>query len=123
MHVVESYPDYLGVIFTGAVDQDQLFLALKDIFMHPEYPCKNSIWVFEGCECDFSNISMFELLQLVRAYYPREATRKKTAIVTSTSLHHAMAQLFCQEAEQLALSFTLEAFMVRAEAEEWMREK
>ncbi|RXK89169.1 hypothetical protein EST62_01105 [Chlorobaculum sp. 24CR] len=66
---------------------------------------------------------MFDLLQMVRAYYPKEATRKKTAIVTSTSLHHAMAQLFCQEAGQLTLTFTLKAFMNRAEATVWLLEE
>jgi hypothetical protein len=121
-HIIESNPGYLGVIFTGSVDQLQLFQTLKEIFMHPEYPVKNSIWVFEGCECDFSSISMFDLLQMVRAYYPREATRKKTAIVTSTSTHHAMAQLFCQEAEQLTFAFTLRAFTDRPEAEAWLME-
>lgn len=90
--------------------------------MHPEYPYKNSVWVFEGCECDFSSISLSDLLQMVRAYYPKEATRTKTAIVTSTSLHHAMAQLFCQEAEQLTLVFTLKAFMDRSEAINWLLE-
>jgi hypothetical protein len=120
MHVIETSSHYIGVIFTGTVDQDQLFRALRDIFMHPEYPDKNSIWVFEGCECDFSSISMFDLLQMVRAYYPKDATRKKTAIVTSTSTHYAMAQLFCQESEELALAFTLRAFMDRAEADAWL---
>jgi hypothetical protein len=120
MHVIETGPYSLSVIFEGAVDQEQLFRALKDIFMHPDYPSRNSMWVFEGCECDFSSISLFELLQMVRAYYPREATRKKTAIVTSTRLHHAMAELFCEEAESLALAFTLKAFMDRAEAEAWL---
>lgn len=123
MHVIETGDIYLSVLFSGAVDQMQLFRALKEIFMHPEYPFKNSMWVFEGCECDFSSISMFDLLQMVRAYYPKEATRKKTAIVTSTSLHHAMAQLFCQEAGQLTLTFTLKAFMNRAEATVWLLEE
>ena len=121
MHVIETGTSYLSVIFAGAVDQKQLFQALRDIFMHPEYPFKNSIWVFEGCECDFSNISMFELLQLVKAYYPKNATRTKTAVVTSTSLHHAMAQLFCEEAGNFTLAFTMKAFMDRAEAIEWLK--
>jgi hypothetical protein len=120
MHVIDNASGYLSVIFSGSVDQDHLFQALKEIFMHPEYPVKNSVWVFEGCECDFSNISMFELLRMVKAYYPREATRKKTAIVTSTSLHHAMAQLFCQEAEHSALAFTLKAFTNRPDAAAWL---
>jgi hypothetical protein len=120
MHVIESGPRYLSVIFSGAVDQAQLFKALMEIFRHPEYPDKNSMWIFEGCECDFSNISMFDMLQMVRAYYPKETTRTKTAVVTSTSMHHAMAQLFCQEADQIPLSFTLRAFMNRSEAVEWL---
>jgi hypothetical protein len=122
MHVIELEPRYLSVIFAGAVDQKQLFQALRDIFMHPEYPFKNSMWVFEGCECDFSNISMFELLQFVKAYYPKKATRTKTAVVTSTSLHHAMAQLFCEEAGDLALAFTMKAFMDRSEAIAWLED-
>jgi len=120
MHVIESGARYISVIFSGAVDQEQLFRALRDIFIHPEYPFKNSMWVFEGCECDFSNISMFELLQMVRAYYPKKATRAKTAIVTSTSMHHAMAQLFCEDADDLALAFTMKAFMDRSEAIAWL---
>jgi hypothetical protein len=122
MHAIENTSGYLSVIFSGSVEQDHLFQALREIFMHPEYPVKNSVWVFEGCECDFSNISMFELLRIVKAYYPREATRKKTAIVTSTSLHHAMAQIFCREAEHSTLEFTLQAFTNRMDAEAWLME-
>jgi hypothetical protein len=120
MHVIESSPGWLSVIFSGAVAQEQLFRALREMFMHPEYPDKNSMWVFDGCECDFSSISLTDLLHMVKAYYPKEATRTKTAIVTSTSMHHAMAQLFCQEAEQLAFAFTLKAFMDRDEAITWL---
>jgi len=119
MHVIDNASGYLSVIFSGSVDQGHLFQALKEIFMHPEYPVKNSVWVFEGCECDFSNISMFELLRMVKAYYPREATRKKTAIVTSTSLHHAMAQLFwisgrASETESLRISLSLAGLLFSA---------
>lgn len=122
MHVIETGASYLSLIFAGAVDQQQLFQGLRDIFKHPEYPFRNSMWVFEGCECDFSNISMFELLQLVKGYYPKKATRTKTAVLTSTSLHHAMAQLFCEEAGDLALAFTMKSFMDRTEAIAWLED-
>ncbi|NTU52637.1 MAG: hypothetical protein HGA97_02835 [Chlorobiaceae bacterium] len=123
MHVIEDTGQYLRVLLSGSVDQSQLFEALKEIFLHPEYPHKNSVWVFdEGCECDFSSLSMFDLIRLVKAYYPRDATRKKTAIVTSTSTHYAMAHLLCEEARQERLLFSIHTFMDRAEAEKWLLE-
>lgn len=122
MHVIENAQFYLSVVFEGAVDQDQLFKALRTLLLHPDYPYKNTIWVFEGCECEFSNISMFDLVQIIKAYYPREATRKKSAIVTSTSMHNAMAQLLCEEAELAMLPFSIRAFMNRAQAQDWLLE-
>jgi len=123
MHVIENHSSFLCVNFKGSVDQEQLFKALRGIFLHPEYPHKNSIWMFDGCECDFSNISLYDLFEMIKAYYPREATRTKTAIVTSTRTHHAMAQLFCEEAGHQPLFFSVRAFMDRAEAESWVIEK
>lgn len=122
MHVIENTQSYLSVVFVGAVDQDQLFKALRALLLHPDYPHKNSVWVFEGCECEFSNIIMFDLVQIIKAYYPREATRNKTAIVTSTSMHNAMATLLCEEAELAMLPFSMRAFMNRAEAQDWLLE-
>lgn len=122
MHTIEYTGGYLGVVFSGAVDQTQLFQALKEIFLHPEYPYTNSMWVFSGCECDFSNLCLLDLVRMIKAYYPLEATRKKTAIVTSSSTHHAMAQILCDEAWQEQLSFSLRAFLNRAEAETWLME-
>jgi len=123
MHVIENHSSFLCVNFQGSVDQEQLFKALREIFLHPEYPHKNSIWMFEGCECDFSNISLYDLFEMIKAYYPRKATRTKTAIVTSTGTHHAMAQLFCEEAGHQALVFSMRAFLDRAEAESWVIER
>jgi hypothetical protein len=123
MHIIENTGRYLCAIFKGSVEQEQLFLALKEIFMHPDYPHKNSMWIFEGCECDFSSISMMDMLQMIKTFYPREATRKKTAIVTSTATHHAMAKIFCEDAGNEAFMFTLRAFMDRSEAEAWLMEK
>lgn len=122
MYIIETGKSSLKVLFSGSVDHDQLFNALRDIFMHPDYPYRNSVWLFEGCECDFSNICMFDLVQMIKTYYPRKATRKKTAIVTSTSMHYAMAQLLCEEAELAMLPYSLRAFMNQDEAEGWLIE-
>ncbi|MBN1929920.1 MAG: hypothetical protein JW764_10310 [Chlorobiaceae bacterium] len=122
MHVIENNSSHLCVNFKGSVDQEQLFQALKEIFLHPEYPHKNSIWMFDGCECDFSSISLFDLMEMIKAYYPREATRTKTAIVTSTGTHHAMAKLFCEEAGQEIRRFAMQAFMNHDAAAVWVTE-
>jgi hypothetical protein len=123
MFVIENTSSYLCVDFKGSVDQEQLFQALKEIFLHPEYPHKNSIWVFEECECDFSNISLFDLMTMIKAYYPRKATRTKTALVTSTGTHHAIAKFFCEEAVQEMRLFAMRAFQTRNEAAAWVSEK
>jgi hypothetical protein len=123
MHTIEDTGDYLCVLFSGAVDQSRLFEALKEVFLHPDYPHKNSMWVFTGCECDFSNLCLLDLVTMIKAYYPRDATRKKTAIVTSSSTHYAMAQMLCDEARKEQLSFTLCAFFDREMAEIWLVEE
>ena len=123
MNSVVDKGNYLFVMITGTVNQQSLYDAQKSLMLHQEYPHKNSLWVFdETCECEFSNLGMFEMLCRIRMFFPIDGTKKKGALVGIAPLHHSFVKMFCDEAEHERLPFTVKPFRRIEDAESWLAE-
>ncbi|NTW51696.1 MAG: hypothetical protein HGB22_03830 [Chlorobiaceae bacterium] len=120
MYTIENAGSYIRVVFSGRVNDDDLLNAFKDEVALPDYREKNALWVFDGCECDFSHSCYEELTRYISTYYPRNATRLKTAILTSNNLHQALAELFLGQAEEL--TYSIRIFQEQSEADAWLRQ-
>lgn len=120
MYTIEKTGSYIRVVFSGMVNDDDLLDALKDELALPDYREKNALWIFDGCECDFSHSIFDDLVRYIRKNYPENATRMKTALLTSNNLHNALAELFRDQAEDL--TYSIRIFQDPSEADTWLTE-
>jgi hypothetical protein len=121
MFKVHNEPHYLRVEVTGDIDQQSLYDAQSALMRHPEYPHKNSLWVFDDdFVCGFSNRGLFEMIDRIKAFFPVGGTKEKGAILASSGLHYAFFKLFCDEADRKGIPFKMKPFRTHHEAEEWL---
>jgi hypothetical protein len=121
MHSIQSDKDVIRVFLFGKIDAQSLYDAQTELMLHPDYPFKNSLWVFdEGVECNFSNLSFLDLISRIKLCYPISATKEKAAFIGFSNTLFAMMQFFCSEAEHEGLPFKLKAFRNHAQAEAWL---
>ncbi|NTU58744.1 MAG: hypothetical protein HGB00_07470 [Chlorobiaceae bacterium] len=98
--------------------EDDLLGAFREKASLADYPVKNDLWVFVGCECDFSHSGIKPLVSFIRTHYPLKATRAKTAMLTADYLHNAMGVMFSSEAERLP--YPIRIFQDFSEATAWL---
>ena len=120
MYAIENTDSHIRVDFSGKVYNDDLINAFREEVALPDYRVKNDLWIFDGCECDFSLSSFDGLISYISGNYPPDATRKKTAIITSNYLHNALGQLFCSDAD--ILPYSVRIFQDHSEAAAWLAE-
>jgi hypothetical protein len=118
---IDSDYQYIRIIFSDTVNEDELVYAIKAVAALPEYPEKNDMWVFDGCMFNFSHSKMSSLIQIIGSVYPPSPSRTKTALLTNSELHYAFCKIFCEEAE--SLPYSIRVFTQRSEAEAWLNEK
>jgi hypothetical protein len=123
MHTIQNDTDFLKVFLSGKVDQTSLLEAQRELMLHPEYPFKNSLWVFDPeFECCFSNGGFPELIGRIKLFCPVDATKQKAALVATCGVHFSIMHSFCEDAELAELPFQFKAFYNCEHAEEWLRE-
>jgi hypothetical protein len=121
MHAINNEQGFIRVILSGRLDQQSLVDAQKELMLHPEYPFKNSLWIFEeDFECHFSNDGMIDLIKQIKTYFPIGATKDKAALCAKSNTHYAIMQLFCEEADGENLPFEIRAFQNCRQAEAWL---
>ncbi|MBN1929664.1 MAG: hypothetical protein JW764_09005 [Chlorobiaceae bacterium] len=122
MYEVHNKPDRLEVKITGTVDQKALYKIQQTLMLHPAYPYKNSLWVFdEGFVCDFSNLDMFEAVNRIKTYFPVGAKKEKGALLASTGFQYGLFKIFCEEADRERIPFKMRAFRSYRDAKAWLR--
>lgn len=121
MYEVQEEPYYLQVSITGDVDNQALYEAHTALMQHPQYPYKNSLWVFDTeFVCGFSNIDMFEMVSRIKTFYPVGGTKEKCALLASNNFHYAFLKLFSEEAEREGVPFLVKPFRSFLEAKAWL---
>jgi hypothetical protein len=121
MHSVHNESCCLIVLVTGKVDQQTLYDAQRDLMLHPEYSHKNSFWIFdEGCECDLSNVVLFEMVRRIKAFFPPDGTKKKAAMIAADSTIYSRIKTFCNAAEYEGIPFTIKSFKKLQDAAAWL---
>lgn len=123
MHTIKSDGDIIEVFLSGKLAQQSLFDAQAELMLHPDYPVKNSLWIFDhDFECHFSCDGYTELINRIKLFCPVGTTRKKSALCTHTGVHFAMAQCFCEEAKYIHLPFKIRTFKDEQKARAWLAE-
>jgi hypothetical protein len=116
-NIEESLP-FIRVTFSGDLDARQLYLAVDKVKALECYRDKNDLWIFQGCSASFSHSSLMGLITAIGHDYPSPAVRTKTAIVATSGLLTALAELFRQEA--IDLPYAIEIFSNQSSAETWL---
>jgi hypothetical protein len=123
MHQIQNEKHFLRLSLTGIIDQFALYEAQKDLMLHPEYPHKNSLWVFDhGCSCNFSHIGMLEMASRIKTLFPIGGTKKKGALLVGNAVHFGFIKMFCDEVEHMRLPFTMKPFISLSQATSWLIE-
>lgn len=118
MFTIEERPESVWLFFSGTIDQEQLQEAMTSVTMLPGYFGKNDLWCFSGCTAGFSQQSLTSLVDVLQARYPKIPQVKKCAIVTSSGLHTALAEIFRLEASDLPIH--VRSFIDTGSAERWL---
>jgi len=121
MYSVHRDKDLIQVFVYGNLDETELFDAQMNLMLQPDYPHKNSIWIFdETFECDYSEPKAIALIEQIKRYYPPGATKEKAALLTKSSKHYPMMQSFSEKAKEEGVAFTFKAFQKYKQAMDWL---
>lgn len=101
MFTMAVTPGYPVLAFSGEVDDLQLHEALRSVTERPEFIRKNDLWIFEDCISNFSLTVFPELIRIIRNRHQGAQGTTRTALVTRSGFHNALAELFIEEARQL----------------------
>lgn len=117
MYTVTECNDHLIVEFQSHPDLTELEIAITDEFHHPRYADKNDIWIFNENLPNIDIDAFPELQKLIVKIFPRKAAHSKTAIVVSSGLGRAMAELW---KTSTSLPYQIEVFTSLRKAKEWV---
>jgi len=85
----------------------------------PEYPDKNCVYDFREAIIEFSGYNIPNLINHIKTLYPKNAKRSKTAIVISSGVQKAIAEIFIDFAKNLP--YQLKIFNHLESAENWVK--
>lgn len=118
MYQISTQGTYIKVELKVEADFQILSEVIETVINHPQYPQCNDIWIFgnEGVSLKFEHLD--QITDLIARLYPPDATRNKTAIVTSPGLTAAFAELWAGSAGKLP--YEVKIFSGLIAAEKWV---
>ena len=102
-----SHASYIHIIVTGVVEQASLLDAMSEVFQHPDYHFKHSLWDFSNATGLGLNMGdMKELVGILKLVKTKDKTfANKVALLIPDHLHQAMATLFISLAKLLPFEY------------------
>lgn len=118
MFTFEDTSSHLRLTFSGEVNDWQICQAIRTITTHQDYRHKNDLWHFDRCTSRLTHDVFTRLIDTILDGQPESAGRRKTALVTESGFHNAIAELFVEYATQLPQ--IIRVFTGLDEAESWI---
>jgi hypothetical protein len=119
MYSIHNQESHISVRFSGDVNDTSLLQAVHDVASLPEYAFKNDVWIFTDCPAFVSYSKFGPVIMNIENMYLANASRTKTAIVTTTGYNTALASIFAREAA--SLPYEIRVFSDIDSAEAWIR--
>jgi hypothetical protein len=119
MYSISICENYLLVTFKADFDDNCVRVVIHHETQMPEYVRMNDIWLIDNHRALISMDEVDSLATEFRCMCPRNATRKKTAIVVNPGLTEAFAKIWVGKSEK-RVPFELKIFHTLKEAEEWL---
>lgn len=112
--------DYILVEPKDGSDFREIQQGVARLFYVEGIPEQNRIWIFRDGPQNLSENDLNRLKVLVKEYYPKDASIRKTAIVVGSDPQISLAESFVKIAEDLPQEFRV--FSNLTDAEVWVKE-
>ena len=112
--------DYILIEPKEKADYREIQQGLARLYFVEDMPEQNRVWIFREDAQFLSPDDLGRLKNMVRDYYPKDASIRKTAIVVKTDQQAAVAQSFVKISEDLPQEFKVFSNLV--DAEKWVKE-
>jgi hypothetical protein len=112
--------DYILVEPKSGIGFREIQQGLARLYFIEGMPEQNRIWIFREGPQQLSKDDLSRLKNMVRDYYPADASIRKTALVVQSERQAALAESFIKIAEDLPQTFKV--FTNLADAEAWVKE-
>ena len=112
--------DYILIEPKAGIGFREIQQGLARLYFIEGMPEQNRIWIFREGPQILSKDDLSRLKNMVKDYYPADASIRKTALVVQSERQADLAEAFIQIAEDLPQE--LRVFSNLAEAEKWVKE-
>jgi len=112
--------NYILVEPKAGTDLREIQQGVARLFYVKGIPEQNRVWIFREGPQNLSSDDLKRLKSLVKAYYPADASIRKTAIVVGSDQQKSLAESFIKIAGDLPQEFKV--FSKLADAEHWVKE-
>lgn len=118
MHTIIKESGYLHVTLEGMATYQAFKDAIEEELARDDYLHMNDIWQFDNCILSVAHNQFHNIVSDIFQLYPQQATRTKTAIVTSSGVSRALVLFWTEIAE--SLPYEIQSFMSLDEAKVWI---
>jgi len=121
MHTITNDGQFLKVLLDGKFNEKELLVTQKELMSHPEYPLKNSMWIFSNTfQPVITGASIDLLIEKINLNFPAGAKKDKAALVSCSNTQNAIMQVVCSKFDAANVPFKFQAFQDPLEAEAWL---
>ncbi len=91
----DSHPDYILIQVSGIVDKKGIVAAMSEVFTHPDYHCKHSLWDFNRAVMGLSIGDLREISGVLKLFKPpKKNFANRVALVVPMVMEMNMAKVF-----------------------------
>ena len=112
--------DYILIEPKAGIGFREIQQGLARLYFIEGMPEQNRIWIFREGPQNLAKEDLSRLKNMVRDYYPADASIRKTALVVQSERQAAVAESFIKIAVDLPQQFKV--FTNLAHAEAWVKE-
>ena len=119
MYRVSRNEGYLMVKFIDDFDFPMVLTAVRHETTMKEYADTNDIWFIGKYRAGINHAELEQMVQAFACSCPRDAQRRKTAVVVDAGLTGSLVELWAHSLKQL-VAFEIEIFRTLDEAKDWL---
>ena len=112
--------DYILIEPKAGIGFREIQQGLARLYFIEGMPEQNRIWIFREGPQNLTQEDLSRLKNMVRDYYPADASIRKTALVVQSEQQAAVAESFIKIAADLPQKFKVFTHLTHAEA--WVKE-
>ncbi len=101
-----SHPVYILILVSGVVDKKRILAAMSELFTHPDYHSKHSMWDFSGASMGLSIGDLGEIAGVLKLFKPQKKNfANRVALVVPMIMEMGMAKVFLSISKLLPFDY------------------